>query len=189
MLCIPFAGIVAVWKPEMGCRVAPGGHPPGALPRSGRGDFHHPALPAARLAALTASSARLVRYLPEFRGHGARRQCVGPGSLRKLVLPRAALARPGPGVTPVPRRQRSYAARRLPAPFSHRSGSPGVWPPSLRALVLCRCRRRHVRPPRVVRRRRGTGSPPHRRVSRRGEGLPGSGAVRCVRAMVAHPAG
>jgi len=46
-----------------------------------------------------------------------------------------------------------------------------------------------VRPPRVVRRRRVTGSPPHRSVSRRGEGLPGYGAVLFVRAMVEHPAG
>ena len=46
-----------------------------------------------------------------------------------------------------------------------------------------------MRPPRVVRRRRVTGSPPHRSVSRRGEGLPGYGAVLFVRAMVAHPAG
>ena len=42
---------------------------------------------------------------------------------------------------------------------------------------------------RVVRRRRVTGSPPHRNVSRRGEGLPGYGAVLFVRAMVEHPAG
>jgi hypothetical protein len=33
----------------MGCRVAPAGHPAGALTRSGQGDFHHPALPAIRL--------------------------------------------------------------------------------------------------------------------------------------------
>jgi hypothetical protein len=95
----------------------------------------------------------------------------------------------GSGRDPVPRRHRSYATLRLPAPFRHRSGSPGVWPPSLRALVLCLCGRRHVRPPRVVRRRRVTGSPPPRSVSRRGEGLPGYGAVLCVRAMVEHPAG
>src|SRR5262249_10266008 len=95
----------------------------------------------------------------------------------------------GSGRDPVPRRHRSSAALRLPAPFSHRSGSPCVWPTSLRALVLCLRGRRHVRPARVVRRRRVTGSPPHRSVSRRGEGLPGYGAVLFVRAMVAHPAG
>ena len=42
---------------------------------------------------------------------------------------------------------------------------------------------------RVVRRRRVTGSPPDRNVSRRSEGLPGYGAVLFVRAMVEHPAG
>ena len=42
---------------------------------------------------------------------------------------------------------------------------------------------------RVVRRRRVTGSPHNRGVSRRGEGLPGYGAVLFVRAMVEHPAG
>jgi len=46
------------------------------------------------------------------------------------------------------------------------------------------CARQHV-----VRRRRVTGSPPNRKVSRRGEGLPGSWAVLFVRAIVEHPAG
>ena len=36
----------------------------------------------------------------------------------------------------VPRRHRSYAALRLPAPFDHGSGSPCRWPTSMRALVL-----------------------------------------------------
>jgi hypothetical protein len=49
--------------------------------------------------------------------------------------------------------------------------------------------RRHVRPQRAVRRRRVTGSPPDRDVSRRGEGLPGYGTVLFIRAMVEHPAG
>src|SRR5262244_862410 len=31
----------------------------------------------------------------------------------------------------------SYAALRLPASFGHRSGSPCVWPTSMRVLVLC----------------------------------------------------
>ena len=90
---------------------------------------------------------------------------------------------------PVPRRQRSYAALRLPAPFGHGSGSPCQWPTSMRTLVLCLWGRRHVRPQRAVRRRRVTGSPHNRSVSRRGEGLPGYGAVLFVRAMVEHPAG
>ena len=66
----------------------------------------------------------------------------------------------GSGCHAVPRRHRSYAALRLPAPFGHGSGSPCLWPPSMRTLVLCHlwaddtCARR-----RVVRRRRVTGSP------------------------------
>jgi hypothetical protein len=42
---------------------------------------------------------------------------------------------------------------------------------------------------RAVRRRRVTGSPQDRNVSRRGEGLPGYAAVLFVRAIVEHPAG
>jgi len=95
----------------------------------------------------------------------------------------------GSGRYPVPRRRRSYAALRLPASFGHGSGSPCQWPTSVRALVLCPWGRRHVRPQRVVRRRRVTGSPPDRDGSRRGEGLPGAWAVLFVRAMVEHPAG
>ena len=38
---------------------------------------------------------------------------------------------------PVPRRPRSYAALRLPAPIRHGAGSPCRWPTSMRALVLC----------------------------------------------------
>ena len=34
------------------CRVAPAGRPTGALARSGLGDFHHPAPPQMRLAAI-----------------------------------------------------------------------------------------------------------------------------------------
>ncbi len=46
-----------------------------------------------------------------------------------------------------------------------------------------------MRPQRVVRRRRVSGSPLHRGLSRRGEGLPGYETVLFVRAMVEHPAG
>jgi hypothetical protein len=59
----------------------------------------------------------------------------------------------------------------------------------MRALVLCHVGRRHVRPQRAVRRRPITGSPQSRSVSRRGEGLPGYGAILFVRALVVHPAG
>jgi hypothetical protein len=51
-----------------------------------------------------------------------------------------------------------------------------------RADDTCACTR-------VVRRRRVTGSPQNRNVSRRGEGLPGYGAVLFMRAIVEHPAG
>ena len=73
--------------------------------------------------------------------------------------------------------------------MGHGSSSPCLWPTSMRALVLCHLGRQHVRPPRAVRRRRVTGSPHNRGVSRRGEGLPGCGAILFVRAMVEHPAG
>ncbi len=52
----------------------------------------------------------------------------------------------GSGRDPVPRRPRSYAALRLPAPISHGSGSPCRWLTSLRVLVLCPLGRRHVHP-------------------------------------------
>jgi len=69
------------------------------------------------------------------------------------------------------------------------SGSPCRRLTSLRVLVLCpwaddTCTRRHV-----VRRRRVTGFPQDRNVSRRGEGLPGYGAILFGRAMDEHPAG
>jgi hypothetical protein len=46
-----------------------------------------------------------------------------------------------------------------------------------------------MRPQRVVRRKRVTGSPQRRSVSRRGEGLPGAWTVLFVSAIVEHPAG
>src|SRR5262245_16514203 len=94
----------------------------------------------------------------------------------------------GSRAAPVPQRPRSSAALRLPASFGHGSGSPCRWPPSLRALLLCLHGRRRGRPPRAGRRRPPTGPPQDRDGSRRGEGLPGDGAVLCVRAMVEHPA-
>src|SRR5262245_16039894 len=94
----------------------------------------------------------------------------------------------GSRAAPVPQRPRSSAALRLPASFGHGSGSPGRWPPSLRALLLCLPGRRRAPPAPAGRRRRVTGSPQDRDGARRGEGLPGDGAVLFVRAMVAHPA-
>src|SRR5262249_4763051 len=128
------AEILARGKAEKGCRVAPAGHPAGALARSGQGDFHHPALPAARLAVLTPSAARLVRYLPELRGHEYQRRGVGHVSLREFVRPRAAFAQPGPGVPPFP----GVAARMRP------SDSPGGVGPG------CGCPRRGPTPSRAL---------------------------------------
>jgi hypothetical protein len=89
----------------------------------------------------------------------------------------------------VPRRPRSYAALRLPAPIGHGSGAPCPWPPAMPALVLCLRADDTCACARIVRRRHLTGSPRGRHGSRRGEGLPGAWAVLCVRAMVEHPAG
>ena len=74
--------------------------------------------------------------------------------------------------------------------MGHGSGSPCLWPPSWRALVLSHLGRRHVRPP-TCRASETT----HRLSAKpeclrgRGEGLPGYEAILCVRAMVEHPAG
>jgi len=89
----------------------------------------------------------------------------------------------------VPRRPRSYAALRLPAPSSHGSGAPCQRLTSMPALVLCLMADDTCACKRVVRRRPRTGAPRGRNGSRRGEGLPGAWAVLCVRAMVEHPAG
>ena len=48
----------------------------------------------------------------------------------------------GSGCHPVPRRHRSYAALRLPAPVGRGSGFPCRRPTSMRALVLCPVGRR-----------------------------------------------
>jgi len=59
----------------------------------------------------------------------------------------------------------------------------------MRVLVLCLLADDTCARIRAVRRRRLTGSPLNRDVSRRGEGLPGYWTVLFVRAMVEHPAG
>jgi hypothetical protein len=96
----------------------------------------------------------------------------------------------GSGCHPVPRRHRSYAALRLPAPFGRGFGSPCRRPPSWRALVLCP-RGPTTRAPAYAS-CVGDHSPALRNTgvsSRRGEGLPGSWTILFVRAMVEHPAG
>ena len=92
----------------------------------------------------------------------------------------------GSGRDPVPRRHRPCSLG-TPAPLA--TALVPLRVAYLRALVLCLSGRQHVHPPHVVRRRRVTGAPPDRDMSRRGEGLPGYGAVLFVRAMVEHPAG
>ena len=116
-------------------------------------------------------------------------QSIGHGSLPKFTPTRAAFARPGPGVTPFPD---------VVAPMQPSDSLP----PSATALVplacgLPRCGRffcaseadNTCARERVVRRRLVTGSPQNRDEARRGEGLPGYGAILFVRAMVEHPAG
>src|SRR6266478_2520647 len=114
---------------------------------------------------------------------------MGHGSLLKFPSTRAAFALPGPAANPFPDFD-------VPMPPSD-SLPPSATAPVPLANGLPRCGRwfyaprgrRHVRPPRAVRRSRVTGSPSRRDVSRRGEGLPGYGTVLFVRAMVEHPAG
>jgi hypothetical protein len=53
---------VLTWPSWHRCRVAPGRCLPGALARSGQGDFHHPAPPLMRLVAM-----RSFHYLRKFR--------------------------------------------------------------------------------------------------------------------------
>ena len=113
------------------------------------------------------------------------RSCFPP----EVHINTGRLCSAGSGCHAVPRRHRSYAALRLPAPIGHGSGSPCQRPTSMRTLVLCpraddTCARNA---PRV-----GDGSPALRHTgmsSRRGEGLPGYWAVLFVRAVVEHPAG
>src|SRR6266446_10833539 len=114
---------------------------------------------------------------------------MGHGSLPKFTPTRAAFARPGPGVTPFP----DVHAPMQPSDSLPPSATAPV--PLAGGLPRCEClfyapwaddtctRRR------VVRRRRVTGSPQDRNGSRRGEGLPGYGAILFVRALVEHPAG
>src|SRR4029077_17342061 len=109
---------------------------------------------------------------------------------KKIPPTRAAFARPGPGVTLFP----DVPARMQPSD----SLPPSATAPVPLARGLPRCRRLFCAPrraddtcarKRVVRRRRVTGAPRHRDWSRRGEGLPGYGAILFVRAMLEHPAG
>ena len=107
----------------------------------------------------------------------------------KITSTRAAFARPGPGVIPFPD---------VVAPMQPSDSLPpsATTPVPLAAAYLdadaCSVPREAddtCARLRAVRRRRVTGSPQDRDVSRKGEGLPGYGAVLFIRAMVEHPAG
>src|SRR5258708_39986607 len=98
---------------ELGCRVASAGCPAEDLTRSGQGDFHHPALPATRLAAF--------RYLPELRGHAIQHQRIGHVSFRKFVSPPAAFSRPASGA---PRFPASALVCSPPTPLPALAGAP-----------------------------------------------------------------
>ena len=101
----------------------------------------------------------------------------------------------GSGCQPVPRRQRSYAALRLPRSRRPRLRSPlaGGLPrhgcffcaEPLRVASAGRARIRE----RAARRSLITGSPPLRNLPRRNVGLPGAWIVLFLRAVVVHPAG
>ena len=128
-------------------------------------------------------------YLQKSRGHGFQCQCIGHGSLLKVTSTRAAFARLGPGVTLFPNvHARMQPSDSLPpsatAPVPLTCGLPRCGRLFCASAADDTCARQ-----RVVRRRRVTGSPQDRDMSRRGEGLPGYGAVLFVRAMVEHPAG
>ena len=90
---------------------------------------------------------------------------------------------------PVPRRPRSYAALRLPAPISHGSGSPCRWLTSLRVLVLCPLGRRHVPPPTCRASETGHRLSARPEYSEERRGPPRLRAILFVRALVEHPAG
>jgi hypothetical protein len=126
---------------------------------------------------------------PTSRCHGFQGRSLGPGSRLQVPSTRAALARPGPGATPFPG---------VSAPLPPSDALPPSAPtPVPRAGGLPRCGRwcsAHGANDTGARqqggrRRRGTGAPRPRDGSRRGEGLPGAGAVLVVRARVAPPAG
>ena len=120
-----------------------------------------------------------------------RRRSAGHGSLRKFTSTRAAFARPGPGAMPVPRRQRSYSALRLPHSRRPRLRSSLAFglPRCGRFFCAARCGRQRVRPADTL--CVGDWSPALRLAgffAWRSEGLPGCWAVLFVRAVVEDPA-
>jgi hypothetical protein len=133
-----------------------------------------------------------LRSLPSLhksRCQGSPWRSRGQGALLQGTSPWAACARAGPAATPFPDVSAPMPpsaalppAATAPAPLAGGRPRCGRLCWASRADAPCAC-------PRVGRRRRVTGSPQHRQVARRGAGLPGYGAVLCMRAIVAHPAG
>jgi len=183
--------ILAAARRIIGCRVASAGCPAEALTRSGQGDFHHPALPEIRLASLiprwSPPHEESFRYLPELRGHAFQRRGIGHVSLRKLVSPRAAFARPGPGCHPVPRRRRSYAALRLPCGLGRGFGCPS--PSAYHDANAFQNRPCVPSPTHGASEAWGLGPPSPQLDSWTVRGLPGYWAILVPRATAKHPAG
>jgi hypothetical protein len=123
-----------------------------------------------RVASACGFPLRSLHSLEQSRGHVLQCLGLGHGSLLTFASTRAACTRPGPACRTVPRRLRSYAALRLPAPIGPRSGSPCRGLPRCgRSFCATRADDTCARL-RAVRRRRVAGSPPRRDSSRRGEG-------------------
>jgi hypothetical protein len=134
-----------------------------------------------------ATSRTTTSWSPGDMSHNVKALHMGPSRSSPRHGPPVLGRGQGP---PVPRRHRSYAALRPPASFGHGSGSPCRWPTSWRTLLLCLVRPTTRAPANVP--CVGDGSPALRKTglsSRRGEGLPGYGAILFVRAVVEHPAG
>ena len=118
---------------------------------------------------------RSFRYLPKLRGHALRRLGAGHGSLLKFTSTRTAFAPPGPGAFPFPdfsapiRSTDSLVSLGLgyglPLPSAYLGAGASSSPP----VPASRGR--------TVRWRVVTGSPDHRILPRRSEGLPGHWAV------------
>ena len=120
-----------------------------------------------------------------------RRQRTGHGALRKITPTRAAFARPGPGTIPFP----DVKARMQPSDSLIAIGLGSGHPLPSAYLVAGARSMPQLRPPacasrrHAARRRRVTGSPQARSLTRRNEGLPGFWAVLFERAVVVDPAG
>jgi hypothetical protein len=161
-------------------RVAPPSYPDGALARSGHGDFHHPALPLARLRERSLTLASPVDMslgvsVPSmFPSQGSYQH--GPPLLLRLRVP------------PVTRPHRSYAALRLPVHLRSRLRFP--LPSTYLSGECFFFAEPHEHPHPCVRRRFGQPAP--RAAGTLSQGVNGvsqvTGSSPLVRATVTHPA-